>query len=187
MFRNRNFNQNRGYGRQNNSRGYNNRGNYNSKPREKELPAYVLNVSKMIRKNYDLRYYTSHCIIKLMKEAGKLKENETVFVDFLPEKYSVTHHEQSTDGQYNPSIREEYFYSTREFYIGAMAACQILANILNNNLSIHNAYKKPDFDMEDTKNLEPDFQSCIDSIVNSEVRRIAKEISESANEDEVKA
>ena len=139
MFRNRNFQGNRGYGRQNGFRANNNYAARNPRRSfEDTLPQYVLNVYRLLKNNADVRRYTALAIKKLLIDAGKIQEGEKVYVDFNATKYKVTHYTPSQDkNQFNPNLGEEFAYNTREFYVAVNAACSIMANVMNNNLSIY--------------------------------------------------
>lgn len=185
MFRNRNFQNNR---RQNGFRtnGYN--AGRNPRRFEDTLPQYVLNVYRLLKNNADVRRYTALAIKKLLIDAGKIQEGEKVYVDFNATKYKVTHYTPSQDkNQFNPNLGEEFAYNTREFYVAVNAACSIMANVMNNNLSIYYSYIEPTYNQENNKELEKDFQSCIDTIVGIEVRRIAAETQQSAESDATEA
>lgn len=135
-------------------------------------PEYVNNLYQLFKINADLRRIASFVIHKLLVDNGYLKPEEKWHVEFMPNKYKVSHYTPGTDGKFNPNLGEEFAYNTKEFYIALNASCAILANIGVYHLGKYYEYIPNNFDLEDTKNLNKIYQSCIDSISKAEINRL---------------
>lgn len=132
------------------------------------LPKNIAPIVHVLKTNKDVRTYCSKVLINLHRHNGDIEDGQKVFVEFNNGVYSVIKYPKTEDGIKSMPIRNDYPYSTKEFYLALQASAMILLNVIVNNFANYFATYKPSFDLKD-ENLDKIFENQVKKVSDAEV------------------
>lgn len=140
----------------------------NSRNDKVSLPRDILAINHTLRTNKDVRSYCAKALIKLHIAKGDILEGQKVFVEFNNAVYSIMTYPITEGNVKSYPIRNDFPYTTREFYLALQASVSILSNVVINNFANYYRNYKPTFSLED-KELDKVFNSLVQSISSKEI------------------
>lgn len=144
-----------------------NRDNENT-TNKRGLPKNIAPIVHVLKTNKDIRTYCSKVLINLHRHNGDIEDGQKVFVEFNNGVYSIIKYPKTEDGIKSMPIRNDFAYTTKEFYLALQASAMILLNVIVNNFANYFVTYKPTFDLKDT-NLDKIFEGQVKKVSDSEI------------------
>lgn len=132
------------------------------------LPRDILAINHTLRTNKDVRSYCAKALIRLHTAKGDILEGQKVFVEFNNAVYSIMTYPITEGNVKSYPIRNDFPYTTKEFYLALQASISVLSNVVINNFANYYRNYKPTFSLED-KELDKVFNSLVQSISSKEI------------------
>lgn len=132
------------------------------------LPKNIAPIVHVLKTNKDVRTYCSKVLINLHRHNGDIEDGQKVFVEFNNGVYSIIKYPKTEDGIKSMPIRNDFAYTTKEFYLALQASAMILLNVIVNNFANYFVTYKPTFDLKDT-NLDKIFEGQVKKVSDSEI------------------
>lgn len=132
------------------------------------LPKNIAPIVHVLKTNKDVRTYCSKVLINLHRHNGDIEDNQKVFVEFNNGVYSIIKYPKTEDGIKSMPIRNDFAYTTKEFYLALQASAMILLNVIVNNFANYFVTYKPTFDLKDT-NLDKVFEGQVKKVSDAEI------------------
>lgn len=165
MYIKKNFNNTRrAFNRSKNAQGRENE----NQGAKRGLPRNIAPIVHVLKTNKDVRTYCSKVLINLHRHNGDIEDGQKVFVEFNNGVYSIIKYPKTEDGIKSMPIRNDYPYTTKEFYLALQASAMILLNVIVNNFANYFVTYKPAFDLKDT-NLDKIFEGQVKKVSDSEI------------------
>lgn len=165
MYNKRNFSSTRrAFNRSKNAQG---RENENAGAK-RGLPKNIAPIVHVLKTNKDVRTYCSKVLINLHRHNGDIEDGQKVFVEFNNGVYSIIKYPKTEDGVKSMPIRNDFAYTTKEFYLALQASAMILLNVIVNNFANYFVTYKPTFDLKDT-NLDKIFEGQVKKVSDAEI------------------
>lgn len=132
------------------------------------LPKNIAPIVHVLKTNKDIRTYCSKVLINLHRHNGDIEDGQKVFVEFNNGVYSIIKYPKTEDGVKSMPIRNDYPYTTKEFYLALQASAMVLLNVIVNNFANYFVTYKPTFDLKDA-NLDKIFEGQVKKVSDAEI------------------